>query len=416
ENVNLQTGQAFASLKDIIWLAPGSIAEACEVMKLASSQGWTVVPAGAATWLDAGNPLARVHLVISTSRLNRILDHEPADLVASAQAGVTLENFNQTLARGGQWLPLDPPDDSRATLGGVVATGLAGAQKCGYGMPRNFVIGMRVVLADGKLVKAGGRVVKNVAGYDLCKLFTGSYGTLGLIAELTFKLRPQPAKEATVLAEGSLEAVLEAAKAVHKARLFPVGVELVSSALATKIGVEISTGNVLLLTRFAGIEKTVNYQIEKAASEIRGEAGIVDVETESEDQALWRNLTAAPMELDAALSWQATIRQTEVGEFVYATRDTYHDFFSSSLWHAGIADGRVRMMEPLAADTAEHSSGLTHLREMAQSLGGSLVIEKAQDEIKLPMDAWGPQGKVDILMRRIKDELDPQNLLSPGRF
>jgi len=416
ENLNLQTGQAFASLKDIIWLAPSSIAEACEVMKLASSRGWTVVPVGAATWLDAGNPLARVHLVISTSRLNRILHHEPADLVSSAQAGVTLENFNLALAQGGQWVPLDPPDDGRATLGGVVATGLAGAQKCGYGLPRNFVIGMRVVLADGKLVKAGGRVVKNVAGYDLCKLFTGSYGTLGLIAELTFKLRPRPAKEATVLAEGSLEAVLEAAKAVHKARLFPVGVELVSSALATRIGVEISTSNVLLLTRFAGIEKTVNYQIEKAASEIRGEAGIVDVETESEDQALWRNLTAAPMELDAALSWQATIRQTEVGEFVYATRDTYHDFFSSSLWHAGIADGRVRMMEPLAADTAERSSGLTHLREMAQSLGGSLVIEKAQDEIKLPMDAWGPQGKVDILMRRIKDELDPQNLLSPGRF
>ncbi len=176
----------------LLTVAPGSIEEACEVMKLASREGWSVVPAGASTWLNAGNPIERVNVVISTARLNQFLDHEPADLVASAQAGVTLEDFNQTLTRGGQWLPLDPPDDGRATLGGVVATGLAGAQKCGYGMPRNFVIGMRVVLADGKFVKAGGRVVKNVAGYDLCKFFTGSYGTLGLIAELTFKLRPRP--------------------------------------------------------------------------------------------------------------------------------------------------------------------------------------------------------------------------------
>ena len=96
------------------------------------------------------------------------------------------------LAGGGQCLPLDPPNDGRATLGGVVATGLGGPQRYGYGAPRNFVIGMQVVLADGRLLKAGGRVVKNVAGYDLCKLFTGSYGTLGLLTELTFKLRPCP--------------------------------------------------------------------------------------------------------------------------------------------------------------------------------------------------------------------------------
>ncbi|MBA3256723.1 MAG: FAD-binding protein, partial [Pyrinomonadaceae bacterium] len=225
---------------------PGSIEEAGELMKLASSEGWSLVPSGASTWLNAGNPIERVNVVISTARLNKFLDHEPADLVASAQSGVTLKTFNQTLAAGGQWLPLDPPDDGRATIGGVVATGLGGAQKCGYGLPRNFVIGMRVVLPDGKIVKAGGRVVKNVAGYDLCKLFTGSYGTLGLIIELTFKLRPRPAKEVTVLATGSLEAALKAAQSVHETRLFPVAIELVSSALAHRIGVEIAAGDVLL--------------------------------------------------------------------------------------------------------------------------------------------------------------------------
>jgi len=395
---------------------PGCIEEVCELMKLASSEGWSVVPSGASTWLNAGNPIERVNVVIGTARLNKFLDHEPADLVASAQSGVTLETFNQTLAAGGQWLPLDPPDDGRATIGGVVATGLGGAQACGYGLPRNFVIGMRVVLPDGKLVKAGGRVVKNVAGYDLCKLFTASYGTLGLIAELTFKLRPRPSKKVTVLAEGSLERVLKAAQSIHQARLFPVGNELVSSALAQRIGVEIATGNVLLLTRFAGMEKTVNYQTEKAGAEIRGEAGIANIEIESDDQFLWRNLAAAPMKLDQMLTWRATVPPTQVGKFIEIVMDTYVDSFCSSLWHAGIADGRVRVIGPLHADAAEHASGLAHLRNVAQSFGGSLVVERTSDETGRAMDAWGSRGSSDTVMKRIKDELDPQGILSPGRF
>ncbi len=401
---------------DSLSVAPGSIEEACEVMKLASREGWAVVPSGASTWLNAGNPIEPVNVVISTARLNQFLDHEPADLVGSAEAGVTLENLNQALAPGGQWLPLDPPDDGRATLGGVVATGLAGAQKCGYGMPRNFVIGMRVVLPDGKFVKAGGRVVKNVAGYDLCKLFTGSYGTLGLIAELTFKLRPRPAKEITVLAEGTLEGVLEASRSVQKARLFPVAIELVSSALARRIGVEIAMGSVLLLTRFAGIEKTVSYQIAKASAEIRSEAGIAEIENESDDQDLWSNLAAAPTKLEDTFSWRAALPPTRLGEFIEIVKDKYLDSFSKSFWQAGIADGRVRMMEPVHADASAHSSELQHLRTVAESVGGSLVIESATEEIKLAVDAWGRRGSSENVMKRIKHQLDPQNLFSPGRF
>ncbi len=396
-------------------VTPGSIEEACEVMKLASREGWSVVPAGSATWINAGNPIEPANVVISTAGLNQFLDYEPADLVASAEAGVTLENFNQALARGGQWLPLDPPDDGRATLGGVVSTGLAGAQKYGYGMPRNFVIGMRVVRPDGKLVKAGGRVVKNVAGYDLCKLFAGSYGTLGLIVELTFKLRPRPAKEVTVLATGSLEAVLTAAQSVHETRLFPVAVELVSSALAHRIGVE-TDDDLLLLTRFAGIAKTVSYQVEKATTPIRDTSKIGSIETESNDRELWRRLAAAATKLDDMLSWRAVVPPKRVGEFIKIIKDAYPNSFSKSFWHAGIADGRVRMMERLRADTAEQSSRLTHLRNVAQTFGGSLVIESATDEIKLATDAWGRRGSFDIVMKRIKDALDPQNLCSPGRF
>ncbi|HET6891271.1 MAG TPA: FAD-binding protein, partial [Pyrinomonadaceae bacterium] len=211
---------------------PESIEQLCETIKLAHRERWTVVPTGAGTWMNVGNLLEGANLIISTARLNQILEHEPADLIATAQAGVTLDNLNRTLSQRGQWLPLDPPHDGRSTLGGVVATGLAGAQRPGYGTARSFVIGMRVVLANGEVVKAGGRVVKNVAGYDLCKLFTGSYGTLGIISELTFKLRPLPANQVTVLSVGSMNAMIEAGRSILAASLFPVGVELVSESMA----------------------------------------------------------------------------------------------------------------------------------------------------------------------------------------
>ncbi|MEP6922791.1 MAG: FAD-binding protein, partial [bacterium] len=255
-----------ASSSPALSVTPATVGEASEVMKLAASEGWKVMPAGAGTWLESEDAVVPINLILSTARLNQILDHEPADLVAGAQAGVTLTAFNQTLAQGGQWLPLDPPDDGRATIGGVVATGLGGRQQIGYGSPREFVIGMRVVLADGRVVKAGGRVVKNVAGYDLCKLFTGSYGTLGLITELTFKLRPRPAKEATLVAVGGLDTMLDAAWSVYKSSLFPVGLELLSAGIAQKIDLDVSFEKVVLLARFAGIEKTVDYQLESASA------------------------------------------------------------------------------------------------------------------------------------------------------
>src|SRR5712664_524389 len=151
-------------------VAPATAGEAREVTKLAAREGLALIPAGTASWRDVGNPLSRMDLILSTHRMTKIIRHELADLVATAEAGTTLVEFQKQLANAGQWLPIDPPDDGHATLGGVVATGLGGAQGFGYGLPRSFVIGMRVVLADGRSIKAGGNVVKNVAGYDLCKL------------------------------------------------------------------------------------------------------------------------------------------------------------------------------------------------------------------------------------------------------
>ncbi|HEY2961518.1 MAG TPA: FAD-binding oxidoreductase, partial [Pyrinomonadaceae bacterium] len=272
-----------------------------------------------------------VNLVVDTSRLNRITEHEPADLIAVAQASVTLTTFNQKLSENGQWLPLDPPNDGRATLGGVVATGLGGAQQFGYGRPRGSVIGMTVVLADGRVIKAGGRVVKNVAGYDLCKLFTGSYGTLGIITELTFKLRPRPAREATVLAIGSTAALLAAGRAIVDARLFPVAVELVSSSFANRLDINADSASSTLLIRFAGNDKSVAYQTEQALIHLKNSA-VKATEVLTDDSQLWQSVAAMP--INEAPSFAMRVLPTQLAEKIRSL---------NGLWQAGLADGRIRM-------------------------------------------------------------------------
>jgi len=273
-------GDAYVSSQNgTVIVTPASAEEISEVLKLASREGWKVLPAGGGTWLKS-----KADLIVNTQRLNKIIEHEPADLIAVTQAGVKLVDFNAKLAENGQWLPLDPPDDGRATIGGVVATGIGGAQQFGYGRPRGSVIGMKVVLADGSEIKAGGRVVKNVAGYDLCKLFAGSFGSLGIITEVNFKLRPRPAREATVIATGAVEELRAGAQMILKTRLFPVAVEIISSAFASRLG--FTADSDMLLVRFAGNQKGVAFQIEQARALLKNADVLMN------DTELWRTFAA----------------------------------------------------------------------------------------------------------------------------
>jgi D-lactate dehydrogenase (cytochrome) len=385
---------------------PHSAAAVSEILAHAYANERSVVPQGSGTFIDAGNPIVRTDFWLRASSLNRIIEHEPADLIASAEAGVTLTEFNAELRARGQWLPIDPPDDGSATLGGIVATGLGGAQRIGYGWPRTFVIGMKVVLADGTPIKAGGRVVKNVAGYDLCKLFTGSYGTLGVITELTFKLRPLPQKSATIAAQGSTEKLLLGAREISAANLLPVAIELLSPSLSR--AVEFSDNDEsLLLIRFSGLERTVPYQVATAVRLLSGYSHNVGP-LEEDDENVWRQFAAIPSRFADRISCRLSVPATELARLLSSAPH-------NSLWHAGVADGRVRLM--LAeTKTEEAVKFLQQARTEAESPGGSLIIERATPEIKSRIDAWGNPGKRGELMKRIKQQLDPLNLLSPGRF
>ncbi|HVS80972.1 MAG TPA: FAD-linked oxidase C-terminal domain-containing protein [Pyrinomonadaceae bacterium] len=398
-------------------IAPATAGEAREVMQLAAREDLAVIPAGASIWLDVGNPLSRADLILSTRRMTKIIRHEPADLVATAEAGTTLVEFQKQLASAGQWLPVDPPDDGRATLGGIVSTGLGGAQAFGYGLPRAFVIGMRVVLADGRLIKAGGNVVKNVAGYDTCKLFTGSCGTLGLITELTFKLRPLPLETRTIIANGSLSSLLAVGRAVISGSLFPVAVELLSPRMAHHLKVGERQSDCALLVRFSGASRSVVSQTAQALKLLRGDRD-ARARTLDEDEALWSNLAALTLRLSDNLSWRTSLRPSDLVSFVNEVAALERDEAShpALMWHAGMGDGRLRAIAQLPVYHREAVRALERLRQKAETLGGNLVVESAPIEIKNECDAWGGFGSAGELMKRVKSQLDPQNLLSPGRF
>lgn len=392
-------------------VTPGSVPEICEVMKLASSAGWTVVPSGSGAWLDIGNRLVAANIILSTSRLNQILYHEPADLVASAQAGVTLDDFNRHLEEHGQFLPLDPPDDSRSTIGGVVATGLRGPRSYGYGAPRNFVIGMQIVLADGKLVRAGGKVVKNVAGYDLCKLFTGSYGTLGLITDLTFKLRPLPRTSSTVIASGKTESLLAGARSLVGANLFPSAVELLSPSLAREL--EFSAGDeAVLMIQFQGLREAVERQSSDARALLES-FGRCAGPMNKEDSNLWQAVSRYPWSAGERSIWRATLTPSQLPAFIHSVEGTNAE--GSRMWHASVGEGQVRGVEARGVDYNQTVQRLHELRSQAESLGGSLVIEEADPDVKSRIDAWGGFTASGI-MQRLKYQLDSHNILSPGRF
>jgi glycolate oxidase subunit GlcD len=318
-------------------VAPASEDEVREIICLAHHEKLVVVPSGSGSWLPT---VEGEKLVLDTRRLNRVIEHEPADLVATAQSGVRLVTLNETLGENGQWLPLDPPDDGDATLGGVVATGIGGAQQFGYGKPRGSVIGMKVVLADGQLIKAGGRVVKNVAGYDLCKLFTGSFGSLGVITELTFKLRPRPAEEITIVAVGKTAPLYSAARSIIDSHLFPVAVELVSPALAAEFQ-SIAGRDSLLLVRFAGNSGAVKFQQEQALALF--DSGCTSLDVRRDDAALWQRV--ASLAFKQRNGRRASVLPGSIPSLLESLRNLLGEAFDSLKWHLSIGDGRLRMFD-----------------------------------------------------------------------
>jgi glycolate oxidase subunit GlcD len=321
--------------------------------------------------------------------------HSPADLVATAPAGMSLREFNAALREAGQWLPLDPPDAGAATLGEIVARAAHGPLVLGYGAPRNMVLGMRVRLADGARIKCGGRVVKNVAGYDLCKLFTGSRGELGEIEEITFRLRPLPAADETVAVYGPREKLWQAGREIWLANLQPAALELLAPVAAQSLTG--ANGACVLLVRFTGAHEQVAWQTAQLNSRLASATNQTPLLTRGLPPVVWQDLAA--LSVASPLCWRA---RTLPGETLNLLDAALADLPDDAFWQLGCGDGRVRvcLREAWPADAA-HRAKFDAWR--ARSL--SLVIEDAPDEWRESYDLVGASETNGRLMRRLREAL-----------
>jgi len=384
-------------------VSPACAAEVAACLKICSQLDTAVIPAGRMGWLDCGNPLRRADIVLNLRRMRRIIDYSPADLTATVEAGLPLIDFNRLTMKERQWLPLDPPGFKSASVGAIAACNSSGALRLGFGTPRDYVIGLRLAHTDGTESKSGGRVVKNVAGYDLNKIYVGSYGTLAVITELTFKLRPSPERSATLmitsrdraslflLAKTVLASELQPASVVLTRRLCPAGVQLPDDAL---------------LIRFVDGEAAVEHQL-KWVRESAGESYAATLLTEPEAGSAWSEVAdfdQPPIRVRFSLPLSKVPGEFEKVFTVHLECVACADIGAGIIRVAFDADERVVVAE------------IEKLRANAVAAGGTLVIEKAPAEVRHETDAWGDIGSTARLMKSLKQKFDPQSLLSPGKF
>ena len=402
---------------------PGSADEVARVVSTAAAAGVPVIPWGGGTLMSRGAPPRDGALVVGLRRLDRVIEHEPGDLTATVEAGITVDALQAALGARGQWLPLDPPAPAEATLGGVLASNAAGPRRQGYGTARDLVIGLRVVAADGRLVRAGGKVVKNVAGYDLVKLYIGSHGTLGIIVDATLKLRPRPGTEGAAWATFSaLDSAAAAAAALAASELGPVALAIVDvqAAGARALGLPPGDGPALLVA-FDGLPATVAWQEDQAAERLRA-AGARTVERLDPDGTV-RALGAVrdPRRLVARPAAVATagVLPADVGSYLTAAHASARaaGFTVDAVAHAG--HGVIALvLAPAAAPPPAPvtASVLAEWRTAARSRGGHLVVDWAPLGVREACPPWDPPGPGLALMRGLKSRLDPQGVLNPGRF
>ena len=392
--------------------APASIEELAELMKLASANGWAVQPAGQGTWFSNGFPLKRADLVISTRRLRAPVEHHPDDLLATVQAGTSVAELNSALAGAGQWWPLDPLGGG--TLGATIATASDGPLAAMYGAPRDLILGLTMVLADGRIVKAGGQVVKNVAGLDMVRLYTGSWGTLGVIVEANLRLHALPQADETRLysAERSDDLVALSARFCSGGHLKPAAAEILSPPVARALGLETDLWQ--LAVRWLGHELAVADAVDAAQSEMGDSASIGEQASD-----LWDGLASIEDRVEPVLTVRVDVPFGSAAELI--RRATPFAVSATPAVVAGPLTGRAWIFAPAslyeeAADERVWALRFDSLREEAAARGGSVRIDRAPAELRRALDPWGDVGSAWDLHDRLKTRFDPNWILKPGFF
>ena len=400
-----RSGHAVDGLHPRVICRPANPAQIAAILRICGEEGAAVTPWGGGTAIGLGNVPHRVDIVLQTDRLASLGEHDDANLTATVQAGMPIGVLNERLAARRQFLALDPPRPDLATVGGIVAANTNGPRRMSYGGVRDLVIGMRMVLAGGEEIKAGGKVVKNVAGYDMCKLFTGSLGTLGIITEVTFKMAPRPEAAATILARGPAGAPMRVVDELFASVLQPVAIT-VSNALD-----DLPSGAQALAVAAEGFTEAVDRHLRDVQALAAGAGMSVEVLRGPDHEALWARLRDFPTGGSSPAA-ESVIRLTVPLASVGAALEVVGTLPGRVTYVAHAASGAVFIRLP-AAGTAEVFTVLT---DAARIHRGHAVLSAAPPEVKRGRDVWGPPPPALVLMREIKRQFDPHNLLNPGRF
>jgi len=393
-------------------LEPRTVEQVIAAVDSARAAGLALVAAGHGTHLEIGWPPRRYDAAISMRCLDRIAAHDAADMTVTVAGGVTLGALRSALAESRQWLPLDPARGDEMTVGGLIAADRSGPLRFAYGKVREWLLGLTVVSGEGTLVRGGGRVVKNVAGYDLPKLFAGSFGTLGAIVEATFKVRPLPEHEALfVWPAPSLPVALDAAMGVLGSPVLPVLLEVINDAAAESLG--LGDGACVVLG-CAGSAAHVDEQEQRlrarsgdAAQRFDDERGralrraLSDFSQPANDEAVVARVSALP-----------SVAATLLAELERAASERH--VVAEVAAHAG---NGVAWCQLLGAPSALVLAELTAwLRTRARQHGAWVVFEALPAELRDRVDPWGFDQPALRLMRGVKQAFDPAGVFSPGRF
>ena len=391
---------------------PASVSQVCRIMAIASARGVAVVPAGFGAHLGAGATPRRPFLALSLASLNALVDHQPGNMTLTAQAGMNLAQLQAATAGSGQWLPVDPPFPEQTSVGGLISANLSGPCRFSQGTVRDLLIGITVVRADGSVVKSGGRVVKNVAGYDLGKLYCGALGTLGVIVEASFKVHTLPrARAAARITCSNPEAAQDLVERILKAPLEPLFIELSGRIPAAGAGC-------VLVVGFGGAGEDVADQAVTLRSLADGAGGVEELAA-AEADALMAELRESRAGDGAFLGLKASLPTTKAAAFIAALEEegSASGLAMAVQAHAGNGIIRVRMERPDEPPVEGSARAIVErLRAVVASLGGTLVVEHADPAIKPGVDLWGGGIEGLALMKRIKQTMDPGDVLSPGRF
>lgn len=397
--------QVVDSSTPIYLLFPRTIEALAAIVKQASQQQWRILICGNASKINWGKITQDIQLVVSTQKCDRLIEHAVGDLTVTVEAGMKLADLQSKLRSHHQFLPLDAHDPD-ATLGGIVATADAGSWRQRYGGVRDLLLGLSFVRADGEIAKAGGRVVKNVAGYDLMKLFTGAYGTLGVITQLTFRLYPLITTSQTILLTGKAKQIAQATQTIRNSGLTPTAMDLLSATVIEQLNIGSNIGsNIGLMIRWQTIPESIEQQILQVQA-IAKQLDLVTSTYQAElEEKLWQNcaaITSVPQSPAAVICKIGIAPAATVGLLSQISEG------NTAIIHAASGIGKLQLRGDYEL--------VTQMRSYCQQNQGFLTILDAPQTLKQQIDLWGYSGNALKTMQVIKNQFDPQNILNPGRF